>query len=174
MAESNMTKRALAAAMKQLMSHRPFAKINVGDICELCSMNRKSFYYHFRDKYDLVNWIFQNEFLTLMQTVQTVDYWELVDLLCTYFYENRAFYNNALSVQGQNSFSEYFQECITPVIRATLDQTMEASDTDAAFVAEFFADAFTVSIMRWLSDRHCMDPHEFTRLLRLCLGGLKK
>ena len=24
-------------------------------------MNRKSFYYHFKDKYDLVNWIFDTE-----------------------------------------------------------------------------------------------------------------
>ena len=113
MAESNMTKRALAGAMKELMAHRPFAKINVGDICELCNMNRKSFYYHFRDKYDLVNWIFQNEFLSLLQDADSLDYWQIVDLLCSYFYENRAFYNNALSVTGQNSFSEYFQECVS-------------------------------------------------------------
>ena len=58
MADSNVTKRALAEGLKQLMERRPFAKISVGDICESCNMNRKSFYYHFRDKYDLVNWIF--------------------------------------------------------------------------------------------------------------------
>ena len=39
--------------MKALMEERPFAKISVGDICERCGMNRKSFYYHFKDKYDL-------------------------------------------------------------------------------------------------------------------------
>lgn len=55
---------ALATAMKQLMAKEPFSKISVGDICQVCQMNRKSFYYHFRDKYDLVNWIFQTEFLT--------------------------------------------------------------------------------------------------------------
>ena len=58
MADSNIAKNALAASMKKLMSKNPFSKISVGDICEDCGMNRKSFYYHFRDKYDLVNWIF--------------------------------------------------------------------------------------------------------------------
>ena len=58
MADSNITKNALAASMKKLMSKSPFSKISVGDICENCGMNRKSFYYHFRDKYDLVTWIF--------------------------------------------------------------------------------------------------------------------
>lgn len=54
-ADSNLTKRALAAAMKELMEQMPFSKISVSDIAEQCGMNRKSFYYHFKDKYDLVN-----------------------------------------------------------------------------------------------------------------------
>ena len=36
MADSNITKRALAQAMKGLMAKQPFAKISVGDICEAC------------------------------------------------------------------------------------------------------------------------------------------
>ena len=56
MPDSNITKNALASAMKSLMERKSFSKISVGDICELCQMNRKSFYYHFKDKYDLVIW----------------------------------------------------------------------------------------------------------------------
>ena len=58
MADSNITKRALASALKELMESTPFSKITVSDICAKCNMNRKSFYYHFKDKFDLVNWIF--------------------------------------------------------------------------------------------------------------------
>lgn len=54
MADSNITKRALATSLKELMVEQPFDKINVAQICERCNMNRKSFYYHFKDKYDLV------------------------------------------------------------------------------------------------------------------------
>ena len=57
MADSNITKKALAGALKELMDTKPFQKISVSDICERCQMNRKSFYYHFKDKYDLMNWI---------------------------------------------------------------------------------------------------------------------
>lgn len=63
MADSSITKKALANAMKELMEQKKFSKINVGEICSLCNMNRKSFYYHFKDKYDLVNWIFYSEFV---------------------------------------------------------------------------------------------------------------
>ena len=55
MADSSITKNALAMALKQLMKTQGFDKISVSEICKECGMNRKSFYYHFRDKYDLVN-----------------------------------------------------------------------------------------------------------------------
>ena len=55
MADSNITKKALADSMKNLMENEDFSKISVADICNKCGMNRKSFYYHFKDKYDLVN-----------------------------------------------------------------------------------------------------------------------
>ena len=63
MADSNITKSALASALKELMETTPFAKITVSDICAKCNMNRKSFYYHFKDKFDLVNWIYDVEYL---------------------------------------------------------------------------------------------------------------
>lgn len=63
MADSNITKKALAGALKELMDTKPFQKISVSDICERCQMNRKSFYYHFKDKYDLMNWIYDTEFI---------------------------------------------------------------------------------------------------------------
>ena len=85
MADSNITRRALSAAPKELMQEKPFEKISVADICQKCEMNRQSFYYHFKDKYDLVNWIFDNEFITVAQKSQFSDQWDFMDALLTYF-----------------------------------------------------------------------------------------
>jgi len=62
MSDSNITKKALAQALKGLMAEQPFSKISVGDICEECGMSRKSFYYHFKDKYDLTDYYFKQFF----------------------------------------------------------------------------------------------------------------
>ncbi len=169
MADSNLTKRALADAMKQLMRCQPFSKISVGDICQVCQMNRKSFYYHFRDKYDLVNWIFQTEFIATVQSKPFENTWALIGDLCTYFYENRAFYSNALSVEGQNSFRDYFREVLDPVVRAYAEDLFEGDDEDTAFFVTFFTDAFIVSILRWLSSRTCMSADRFAALLHRCV-----
>ena len=108
-ADSNLTKRALAAAMKELMEQMPFSKISVSDIAEQCGMNRKSFYYHFKDKYDLVNWIFDMEYLQLSSRQDYAGIWDFLTELCSFFYENRSFYRRALRIEGQNSFLEHFK-----------------------------------------------------------------
>ena len=75
MADSNITKHALATALKELMEENPFNKISVANICEKCCMNRKSFYYHFKDKYDLVNWIYDMEFITIVRKKGHITGW---------------------------------------------------------------------------------------------------
>ena len=101
MADSNITKRALANALKELMQTVPFAKISVADICEKCDMNRKSFYYHFQDKYELMNWIFDMEFIELIDRGNADQSIEEMTALFRILYDNRTFYRNALSVQAR-------------------------------------------------------------------------
>lgn len=165
MADSGLTKRALAASMKELMSQRPFAKVNVGDICDHCGMNRKSFYYHFRDKYDLVNWIFQTEFISVMRNRPFSNAWEVFTSLCQYFYDNRLFYNNALSVEGQNSFTEYFQSTVKPYIRAAIQELYPTDREQMDFTSQFYTDAITLSLRRWLADRDCVSAEVYTQRL---------
>ena len=109
MADSNITKRALAAALKSLLAERPFAKVSVREICEACGMSRKSFYYHFKDKYELLNWIFETEFVARVQQTQGErNAWELLNDLCCYFYDNRDFYRRALCGAGAELFPRLF------------------------------------------------------------------
>lgn len=51
------TKRALEASLKKLLLRKPLNKITINDITEDCGVNRMTFYYHFKDIYDLVDWI---------------------------------------------------------------------------------------------------------------------
>ncbi len=173
MADSNITKRALAAAMKKLMASEPFSKISVGDICEKCDMNRKSFYYHFKDKYDLINWIFNSEFIIGLQNRLYDNEWDIIRDICTYFYENRDFYRKALQIEGQNSFYEYFREILKIAINEYMKEMfMECVDSD--FYVTFYTDAFVTSIVRWLTSRDCMSADEYVVLLKSCIVDLAK
>ena len=175
MADSNITKRALASALKELMREQPFAKISISDICDRCDMNRKSFYYHFKDKYDLFNWCFDTEFIECVNPSagqsEMDERWELLERACAYFYENREIYRNALKVKGQNCFSDHLREFCFPILKARIT---ELAGTELAddFAANFFADAALCAIARWLMDRECTPPEEFVyKLKRLVQNG---
>ena len=58
---SQTTKKALAASLKQLLKEKPLDKITVTDLVEDCEVNRQTFYYHFQDIYDLIEWIYVSE-----------------------------------------------------------------------------------------------------------------
>ena len=113
MSESLITKKALGEAMKRLLSAEPFEKISVRDICAACGMNRNSFYYHFRDKQDLVFWVFDYEFIQRVRSRSYAEPFELFETIAEYFGENRAYYVNAFAFTGQNCFSDYFSEVFT-------------------------------------------------------------
>ena len=151
MADSNITKRALAVSLRELMAEQPFEKINVAQICERCGMNRKSFYYHFKDKYDLVNWIFDTDFIALTKDAELAvpmeRHWELVEKACEYFYQNRAFYRKALQIKGQNSFTDHFREYIRPLLLNRLAYLFGTERVDE-FELSFFTDAVICAMER--------------------------
>ena len=55
---AEITKMWIAEKMRELMKHKPIDKIRVTEICKAADIERPTFYYHFKDKYDLVAWMF--------------------------------------------------------------------------------------------------------------------
>lgn len=50
------TKKAIAASLKRLLGQKPLTKSTVTDVAKDCNISRHTFYYHFRDVYDLMEW----------------------------------------------------------------------------------------------------------------------
>jgi probable dihydroxyacetone kinase regulator len=176
MANSNITKQALSNALKELMEEVPFDKIRIADICNRCNMNRKSFYYHFKDKYDLLNWIFDTEFISfakdLSQAEELDEHVDALQNICNYFYENRYFYRKALQTEGQNSFPEHFREYVMPIIKLQIEYLF--GDSEDEFTLNYFTDAAVATIERWLLDKNCMAPDDFlSKLMHVVQQGAK-
>ena len=170
MPDANVTKKALADSMKQLMKEKPFEKISVTDICEHCGMNRKSFYYHFKDKYDLVNWIYYTEFIMMAGLRQFGSAWDLLEAVADLFYSNQVFYRRALEIEGQNSFRDYFSESTAPIFILFANRIVDAKEAETA--AGYMADAFLVIMYRWLREGCPGGPEAFTFRIRSIIEQL--
>ena len=73
---SQMTKRALEASLKELLRHKPLDKITVSDLTDHCGVNRMTFYYHFKDIYDLVEWCCEEDAARALAGQKTYDTWQ--------------------------------------------------------------------------------------------------
>ena len=173
MPDANITKSALAASMKKLMKEKPFDKISVIDICRGCGMNRKSFYYHFKDKYDLVNWIFYTDFISMMTTSSYTVGWELLRGVAEMFYQNQDFYRAAFRIEGQNSFREYLNESMIPIASFYLSDISE-DEADAELFMSMFCEAYISIVEHWLQNGCKMAPDEFAGRLHELIRGIAR
>lgn len=165
MSESLITKKALGESLKKLLAEKPFDKISIKDICEECGMNRNSFYYHFKDKQDLIIWIFDFEFLAKVQKREFKDVFEFFEAVCEYFFENKSYYVKAFEITGQNCFSDYFEEifhefCVEYMLKYF-------GETDKReYYAKFATDALRMLLLLWLTDKKQLSPQELAEMAK--------
>ncbi|MGE5403565.1 MAG: dihydroxyacetone kinase transcriptional activator DhaS, partial [Candidatus Saccharibacteria bacterium] len=153
---SVLTKKGLAQSLKQLMQRQPLAKISIQEIVDNCGVNRQTFYYHFQDKYDLVNWIYNTEGVENIEVYNKSDTWvEGISLILHYLMDNRAFYVNALNATGPNTFQEHLLNATHSLIIKVVQELtgdMIIDPLDAKLIASFYTHAFVGVTIQWIKE----------------------
>ena len=167
------TKQKIADAMRRQIMEKPLEKITVQNLMDATNMKRQSFYYHFQDKYELMNWIFDMEFIEFIQRGDKDKSIEEMMALFRILYDNRAFYRNALSVQGQNSLRDHIRELALPILQSKLKEALSENE-DSGFYVEFFIDALLWAIIRWIRDENCEPPEKFIPHFFSCILATAK
>lgn len=97
----------LADSFKTLLLQYPFEKITVKQITEDADVLRPTFYTYFQDKYEIFEWILQEELIRpLFALIDNDMEEEAFKMIFQYFSKNADFYSQAFQVQGQNSFED--------------------------------------------------------------------
>ena len=102
------------------------------------------------------------------------DNWqEILRGLCRYFRENRAFYCNAMSYNGQNSLREYLFDTFSGVVQQHLldGNPCALEPQDAAFAGEFFAATIVGLLERWCARGMREDAARYEDCLTRILSG---
>ena len=173
MSESNITKNAVADSLKRLTEKKAFDKISVGEISEEAGINRQTFYYHFTDKYELLEWIYKEEIVNPIMNELDFNNWD--DKLCgalKVMISEKQFYLNTIK-HAEDYVSRFFLENARRVFEDAIDVLDEEKNIDEKarrFYAGFFANGLCGSLMEWIFDGMNMSAEEITELLT----GLKK
>ena len=175
MSESLITKKALAVSIKQLMVKIPLAKISIREIVDSCGLNRQTFYYHFKDKFDLVNWIYNTEATeSIANSMHYKNWTDGMYRTMSYLMKNKSFYINALNTPGQNSFDGYFFEFSYELIMGVVNEVslgMNVSDRDKKFVGDFYTHAFVGIIIQWIKNGMKDSPKIMVNKLKNVVDG---
>lgn len=175
MSNSEFTKYMIAQGMKQLLEEKAFEAISVGDVAKHCHISRNTFYYHFKDKFDIINWIFYSEITPIIGDSTKINNWsENLLSLCKYMQKNKDFYIKVLQVQGQNSFSECLLEFYVNLTQNLLfnakgDQFL--TPQQIRILSRFYAFGLTGVILNWAKAGMDADPEPAIQMLEKLLSG---
>lgn len=169
MANSNITKKALAQSLKELGAAKILDKITVADITDNCGVNRQTFYYHFNDKYELLNWIYtQDLFLPLTKDLTLENWGEKLVHLFRYMKQQKSFFMNTIK-SSNNFFAEYsnkiFAELFNKAI-TDLDMYRYLNEKERDIYARFFAYGLTGVIVDWAMKGMKEKEEELSALLQ--------
>jgi probable dihydroxyacetone kinase regulator len=151
---SQTTKKALAASLKKLLEERSLDCVTVVDIAEDCGVNRQTFYYHFKDIYDLIDWIYLSEATKALDGKKTYDSWQQGFLqIFQYVLDNKNFvlktyHSNSLEHLQQYLYNETYNLLIGVVEEKSAG--LRVRDEDKEFIAHFYKYAFVGLMLEWI------------------------
>lgn len=152
----NTMKYALSQSLKKLLSSRKLDKITVKDITEDCGVNRQTFYYYFRDIYDLLEWNFRDATERLLRSGLDHGNWRSgVEAVKEYLQGNRALVWNAYHSISHEAVSDFLKRTLRPYILFTVQEEAKGLKREPCQESvDFVTDIFTLTaagiVMEWI------------------------
>lgn len=158
------TKERIAQALKTLTVRKSFQKITINDISGECGMTRENFYYHFRDKYDIVNWIFFKEVIDPISEIEDFETW-LKELIFA-IDKDRSVYKRLVGQIGKDMVKENLYPIMERRIHKLVDKSLDSSIWNMRrekvdFATSYFTNAFIEFVLHNTIDHEILDLELF-------------
>jgi len=154
------TYKLLKNALLQLLSKQSFDTIKVNDICNLAMIHRTTFYSHFSDKYELLDYVIkdiENELLSGFDVTKYCSsrefYRDLVMHLLEYLGSNKIFFKNMLNNNYGAGIITVFHNSAIKYITDLIEKENTSGkvfSVPSVVMSEFYSGAVTAIIMWWI------------------------
>lgn len=152
---SKETEKSIADALKDLMQTKSFEKISVSDITDYCGIHRQTFYYHFTDKYELLNFVVHNELIEPLLLNFTLDnMYDKFTFMFNVMKSNQQFYHSALKINASELFNfvsrlaaDRFIDLFAEIEKN--NNIPAKNETDNKMLAEFFGFGISGVVLEW-------------------------
>ena len=159
---SDLTKRALEQSLKNLLLQKPLSKITISDIADDCGINRMTFYYHFKDIYDLIEWSCEEDARKALEGKKTYDTWQQGLLqIFEAVQENKVFILNVYRSISREQVENYLYKLTYQLLIGVVHEQaegMSVREEDQDFIATVYKYAFVGLMLDWIKNDMKADP----------------
>ena len=161
------TKELLAASLKDLAQFKPVDKITVKELAKNCGLTAPTFYNNFRDKYELMAWIYNREVEASLENFGRGDSFE--DVVCKWMeivVADKNFYLNLLkNAVGQNSFRYATNDHAINLIAERIKTRHNLSELppNIFFCLKFFMRGVSELVNDWALGKCDCSPREMAK-----------
>ena len=172
---SQITKRALEQSLKNLLLKKPLTKITINDIAEDCGINRMTFYYHFKDIYDLVEWSCMEDARKALEEKKTYDTWQqgLLQIFDA-VRQNKPFIMNVYRCVHQEQVEKFLSPLVDSLLRGVINEEsagMTVRDEDKDFIAQVYSYVFIGIMLDWIKNDMRGEPEVIVEKLATLIKG---
>ena len=169
------TKQILADALDRLLEKKPLEKIRINDLTEACGVNRQTFYYHFHDIYELVEWMYLTQGQQAIGKHRTYRDWSTgMKALCELMLKKKSFltktYHCASHHNLQKIISDSTFQLIYEVVRESASDYV-ITDEAIRFIASFYKNALSGIVMDWIANGMQLTPEELVGYVARLMQG---
>lgn len=171
----NMTKYALEVSLKKLMLQKPLDKITINDLTSDCGISRMAFYYHFKDIYDLTEWVCLEDATRALAGKKTYDNWqEGLRQIFEAVLENKPFIMNVYHSVSREQIENYLFRLTYDLIMGVVEEKsvgMDIAEENKKFIADFYKYSFVGIMLDWIKQGMREDYQEIAEKMSITLRG---
>ncbi|WMJ76923.1 MULTISPECIES: TetR/AcrR family transcriptional regulator C-terminal domain-containing protein [unclassified Sedimentibacter] len=171
---TEMTKILLSNSLKKLLSKRPLNKITVKDIVNDCKLTRQTFYYHFQDIYELLDWTYKNEIGHFLNDSKNNSWEKVINNILSYIRENKSMFSYTIQSVGREHFEQALYLDLYEFCKSKISKVSSKSDIPEEkinFLANLQTITLTSVIVQWANNGMKENPEEIVKMLGKTLNS---
>ena len=172
---SNRTKYELEAALKEALLKKPYHKITIQDLTDACHISRMSFYYHFQDMQDLIEWACIEDAKKALENKKHANNWqEGLARIFEAVYENKPFIMNVYRAISREQIENYLFSLTRSLIMGVVEEQSKGfsiTEEQKTFIADFYKYSFVGIMLDWIKQGMKEDYHEIVHNIIITIHG---
>ncbi len=160
----------LAESFKALALKMPIDKITIKEITDGAGVIRPTFYNHFRDKYELLEWVIHREILEpIIPLMMKGQIKESLLRIFERLQENKKFYKKVVRLEGQHSCENIARQFIKEILytfinEQTSEKKLAKRGLTTSLMAEYYAQSVAFLVIQWIKLDMSIAPEQMAEL----------